>query len=253
MHPYDRIVLAIPHATGAFDASLWSDPDAVARDARRWTDWLTDRLFGDAGRGDPRVRAVVGRVNRFDCDLERLEDDPLEGIGQGRLYTRSHSGAERAVPPDRAARWIRAWHRYRERILAAGADAERPFLLDGHSFPADLAPDVDVCLGWNEDASRPADDILASARDVFEAHGLRVAFNEPYGNAILPDGWRGPSMLIEINKAIYLDERTLGPLPGARRVVEALRRLYDVLAGGVAVRGRAVRGESPESGGPGRT
>ena len=229
MQPYTRIVLAIPHATGAFDSSLWSDPDAVARDARRWTDWHTDRLFRAAGRGDPRVRAVVGRVNRFDCDLERLEDDPLEGVGHGRLYTRSHSGAERVVPSDLAARWLRAWRRYRERIVAAGANAERPFLLDCHSFPADLAPEVDICLGWNEDASRPADDVLTAARSAFDADGLRVAFNKPYGNAILPDGWRGPSMLVELNKATYLDDRTLGLLPGARRVIDALRRLYGVL------------------------
>lgn len=226
-----RIVLAIPHATGAFDASLWSDPDAVARDARRWTDWHTDKLFQDASRGDPRVRAVVGRVNRFDCDLERLADDPLEEIGQGRLYTRSHSGSVRAVPPCLGARWLRAWSRYRERIVAAGADAERPFLLDCHSFPADLAPDVDVCLGWNEDSSRPAGDVLAAARGAIEDLGLRVAFNSPYGNSILPDGWRGPSMLVELNKATYLDGETLGLLPGARRVVAALRSLYDVLLG----------------------
>ncbi len=231
MQPFDRIVLAIPHATGIFDVSLWTDPVSVTNDARRWTDWHTDRLFAGAGRGESRVRSVVGRVSRFDCDLERLEHDPLEDVGQGRLYTRSHSGAERAVPPDRAARWLRAWRRYRERIVAAGADAKRPFLLDCHSFPADLAPDVDICLGWNEDESCPEDDVLGTCRSTFERHGFRVAFNKPYGNAILPDGWRGPSMLVELNKAIYLDEENLSLIPRAELVRTALHDLYSTLLG----------------------
>lgn len=232
MQPYDRIVLAIPHATGDFDVSLWSDPVSVTNDARRWTDWHTDRLFAGAGRGEPRVRTVVGRVSRFDCDLERLEHDPLEDVGQDRLYTRSHSGAGRVVPSDRAARWLRAWRRYRERIVAAGASAERPFLLDCHSFPADLAPNVDVCLGWNDDSSRPGDDTLSAARAAIEAHGLRVAFNIPYGNSILPDGWRGPSMLVELNKSVYLDESTLAILPRADLVRDALGSLYGTILGG---------------------
>lgn len=231
MQPYDRIVLAIPHATGVFDVSLWSDPVSVTTDARRWTDWHTDRLFAGAGRGEPRIRAVVGRVSRFDCDLERLEHDPLEDVGQGRLCTRSHAGAGRVVPSDRAARWLRAWRRYRERIVAAGADAERPFLLDCHSFPADLAPNVDVCLGWNEDESRPTDDVLGACRAAFERRGFRVAFNKPYGNSILPDGWRGPSMLVELNKAVYLDESDLSLIPSAESVRDALRDLYSALLG----------------------
>ena len=242
MQPFDRIVLAIPHATGVFDVSLWSDPASVARDARRWTDWHTDRLFAGAGRGEPRVRAVVGRVSRFDCDLERLEHDPLEDVGQGRLYARSHSGAGRAVPPDRAARWLRAWRRYRERIVAAAADAERPFLLDCHSFPADLAPDVDVCLGWNEDESRPTDDVLGACRAAFERRGFRVAFNKPYGNAILPDGWRGPSMLVELNKAIYLDDSDLSLIPSAESVRVALHDLCSTLLGTTRIaKARGVR------------
>ena len=231
MQPFDRIVLAIPHATGVFDVSLWSDPVSAASDARRWTDWHTDLLFEGAGRGEPRVRPVVGRVSRFDCDLERLEQDPLEGVGQGRLYSRAHSGATRVVPADRAKRWLRDWRRYRADVVAAAEGARRPFLLDCHSFPAELAPDVDVCLGWNEDASRPTDDVLGACRAAFERHGFRVACNNPYGNAILPDGWRGPSMLVELNKAIYLDESDLSLIPQAGLVKQTLRDLYSALLG----------------------
>ena len=46
----------------------------------RWTDWYTDELFTDSWGSDPRIRYLVGTVSRFDCDLERLENDPLEGV-----------------------------------------------------------------------------------------------------------------------------------------------------------------------------
>ena len=115
--------------------------------------------------------------------------------------------------------------------FAAGADAERPFLLDCHSFPADLAPDVDVCLGWNEDESRPTDDVLGACRAAFERRGFRVAFNKPYGNSILPDGWRGPSMLVELSKAVYLDESDLSLIPRSGLVKQALRDLCSALLG----------------------
>ena len=128
---------------------------------------------------------------RFDCGLERLENVSLEALGQGRLYVRSHSGAPRRVPAGAAARWLSEWRGYRERIVAAASGANRPFLLDCHSFPADLAPDVAVCQGSNEGAPRPARDVFTSARAAVEAHGFRVAFNTPYGNSILPAGWEG--------------------------------------------------------------
>lgn len=231
MHPFDCIVLAIPHATGSFDASLWSNQAAVMRDARRWTDWHTDRVFTDAAHDEQRIRAVIGHISRFDCDLERLEDDPLEIIGQGRLYTKSHSGAVRTVPMDKSAQWLQVWREYREQIVSAAADASRPLLLDCHSFPADLAPAVDVCLGWNEDASRPPDEVIATAQAAFQSQGFRVACNIPYGNSILPESWHGPTMLVELNKAIYLNERNLSLLPSANRVGEALHRLYEMMLG----------------------
>ena len=90
---------------------------------------------------------------------------------------------------------------------------------------------MDVCLGWNEDASRPTDDVLGACRAAFERHGFRVACNNPYGNSILPDGWRGPSMLVELNKAIYLDESDLSLIPQAGLVKQTLRDLYSALLG----------------------
>lgn len=206
-----HIVLAIPHATGSFDTTLWSDPEAVERDARLWTDWYTDALYTKAAHDNPQVRSVVGRISRFDCDLERLEHDPMESVGQGRLYTRSMSGATRHVSQDRATRWVRAWEDYRAAIRFAAFDCPRPLLLDCHSFPSMLAPEVDVCLGFNDDASRPGEWLLERTAAVFSRAGLRVSFNTPYSNALRPDGYDGVSLCIELRKGLYMEEDTLRP------------------------------------------
>lgn len=92
-----NIILAIPHSTGHFDLSSWDKPELVMQDALNFTDWHTDRLFGY--HDNPRIISVIGGVSRFDCDLERMINDPLEKIGQGILYTVSHSGAKRKLYP----------------------------------------------------------------------------------------------------------------------------------------------------------
>lgn len=66
--------------------------------------------------------------------------------------------------------------------------------------------------------------------------GYHVSFNAPYSNALAPDGLRGHSLMIEVNKGRYMDEKTLHPLEGCltngdswERVVQALRSLYGAL------------------------
>ena len=95
---------------------------------------------------------------------------------------------------------LSAWFDYRARLMAAAARGERPLIIDCHSFPSDLAPDVYVCLGFNEDESRPPADILAAVASVFEEAAYVVAFNRPYANAIAPVGFVGHSIMIEVGK-----------------------------------------------------
>ena len=239
MAAYTTLILAIPHSKGEFDSSLWSEPELVRRDARLWTDWHTDKLFSLDGIADSRIRRLVGSVSRFDCDLERLENDPLESQGQGRQYRRSHSGATRAtIPSERAAAWLSLWAEWRVAARYFSLDCQRPLLIDCHSFPSAFAPDVDFCIGFNDDATRPSDEALAIVRDVIEASGYRVSFNAPYSNALAPDGLRGHSFMIEVNKARYMDEKTLQPLDETTssgdswsRATATLRAVYSALLG----------------------
>lgn len=224
MNPkYSHLVLAIPHAVGRPSLVDWTNNAAAVADSRRWTDWYADELF-TVGR--PRVSVVPGCVSRLDCDLERLEGEA------GRLCRfADHYGpdASAAVPGEKRNRWLAEWYRYRWGILAAAAEGGFPLILDCHSFPADLAPEVEICLGFNGDGTYPGDELMEVAWRHFRSAGYRVALNDPYANAIAPEGYCGHSLMIEVSKECYLEAATLTKSAGFVRLHETLARFYDLL------------------------
>lgn len=222
---YTKLVAAIPH--GVPNAAYWQwqvDPAARAwRD--RWTDWFTDELFG---LELPGVTVVKSRLARLDCDVERLEDEYDRLANFVRIA--DDEGLRKSVEGNAARRngFLAEWYRYRAEVLAAAADGAT-LIVDCHSFPSDLAPDVDICIGFNEDASRPDEETLGLVARIFRGAGYSVAFNRPYANALAPAGYVGHSLMIEVNKRTYMDERTLGKSDGFERLQTAVRQVYEEL------------------------
>ena len=101
--------------------------------------------------------------------------------------------------------------------------------MDCHSFPNDIAPDVDICLGFNTDGTRPSDETINAVTGMFQVEGYEVAHNRPYGNAIAPLGYRGHSLMIEVNKRLYMDEDTLEKTEGFQIIHGQILDLYEKL------------------------
>lgn len=220
--PYTNIVLAIPHSGVERPEGAFTDLEAnpvVARERDRFTDWFTDELFSDARDG---ISSVQEPFSRYYCDVERLEWEQ-DRICKHRLIDGT------LVPASARHRMLAEWFEYRARLMVEAARGERPLIIDCHSFPSDLAPDVDVCIGFNEDESRPSDDVLAAIAMIFEKAGFAAAFNSPYANAIAPVGYVGHSIMIEANKRCYLDEAELGKGLGFGRLSSAIRCVYSAL------------------------
>ena len=221
---YTNIVLAVPHSVGVPLDFDWRGDAKVAASARRWTDWHTDDLFGVE---DARIVVVKGRLSRFDCDDERLEDE------DDRLCRYAQEGGIDINEID-AKQWnarLAEWFRYRAELMAASASGARPLIIDCHSFPSDLAPDVDICIGFNEDVTKPSEETLAVVAGAFRAAGYAVAFNNPYSNAIAPLGYRGHSLMIEVNKRCYLDADEMNSGEGFAMLNKTLVSLYRSLLG----------------------
>ena len=65
--------------------------------------------------------------------------------------------------------------------------------------------------------------------DVFKAAGYTVAYNHPYSNAIAPFGYRGHSLMIEVNKRCYLDAAELDIGDGFAKLHQTLSSIYTKL------------------------
>jgi N-formylglutamate amidohydrolase len=208
MH-YKRIILNEPHASieGLYDSQLsfWNIDDRFVNDiVLKWTDWHTDYLFH--GSRNRCVRTVRFPYSRFIVDAERLWNDPLEAEGQGILY-KQFEGYSRSIPEESEARLLNLWKWHQQRLC--DSLCEDALLLDCHSFPADMS-DNDICIGFNEDWSKPHKSTIEFAVSLFEDSGYKVGINEPYSNSETPDcPFRYQSMMLEVNKKVYMEPGSL--------------------------------------------
>ena len=222
---YDKIVLNEPHASveGLYDAekSFWNIDARFLNDVvTKWTDWHTDYLFH--GMQDSRISTVRFPYSRFIVDAERLWDDPMDSIGQGIVY-KEFDAYRREVPEEHERQLLALWQWHQERLrqeLNEGA-----LLLDCHSFPEELS-DVDICIGYNEDWSKPAKATIEMAVNHFMDHGYEVGVNYPYSNSETPRcPFRYHSMMLEVNKKAYLKPgSTLLQGDGLRDVITELQK-----------------------------
>lgn len=206
---YDRIVLNEPHASieGLFDKELsgWSIDDRFLNEiVFPLTDWHTDYLFH--GFSHPNIKTVRFPFSRFIVDAERLWNDPMERIGQGVIY-RYFGDYQRILTKRQEWSLGSLWTKHQNNLKKNLC--ENALLLDCHSFPEDMG-DVDICIGFNDDWSRPNMKLLSYTFNLFKDNGYTIGINYPYSNSEAPEcPFKYQSMMIEINKRVYLERRSI--------------------------------------------
>lgn len=220
MEQYTGIVLNIPHSSTFMPVNDWVGD--IHKHIEHWTDKFTDIIFKP--NNNERVKPVICPVSRFYCDCERLFNDPLETQGQGLYYTlfedctRTGEGKSNAI-------FLWQWYQY----LLASKIEEHNLIIDCHSFPSEVAPLTHICIGYNEDWSKPSQEVIDFVVNYFLDYGYNVDINCPYSNSITPAA-NVPykSLMIEVNKKVYLDEN--GELKGsAYKLNQCLNYLYKEL------------------------
>lgn len=227
---YNKIILHIPHSSDRLpEGCRWSGD--IRRALDRWTDWHTYSLFGSER---PEVISFVFPWSRFHCDIERLVDDPMESIGQGIAYS-SIDGCRRELSDEETGQILRTYAEAREAFYDL-AKEPGTLIIDCHSFPADLAPDVDICIGFNEDDTRPLQETIDLITGHFREAGYSVRINEPYSNSVCasmdPSKARTKTVMIEVNKAAYLESDGITPGKDFHRVRQLMDKLYGRLLKG---------------------
>ncbi len=257
------LILASPHSGSDypvdFVAASRLDPLAL----RRSEDSFVDELFGAApSLGAPLLAARFPRAY-LDVNREAYELDPamfadaLPGfvntasprvrMGLGTIARIVASGEEiyagKLRFTDAQRRIDQLYHPYHQALRRLVDEAEALFggylLVDCHSMPSAAGSmcgsgGADIVLGdCHGTACAPA--ILEAARRFFATRGFNVAINTPYAGGFTTEHYGDPrrrrhALQVEINRALYMDERQYRRKPRFARLAAELAELVRELA-----------------------
>lgn len=260
------LVLASPHSGAEYPLEFLAASRLDALTLRRSEDSFVDEIFGMApALGAPLLRALFPRayidVNRepFELDPTMFEDllpnfvnshSPRVRVGLGTIARVVASGEEiyaRKLRFSEAAQRIETLYRpYHRKLKQLLDDTQERYghaiLLDCHSMPSacgdrdrrDRSPRADMVLGDCHGTScHPA--ITETAHSVLNAKGYSVALNTPYAGGFTTAHYGRPAagshcLQIEINRALYMDERNFERKPFLAQLGEDMRDLAESLS-----------------------
>lgn len=187
------------------------------------TDWKTEEIFDIAG-----VDKVIANFSRIFCDVERLSDneEPMFKKGMGFYYTHGENGQvirklNQKYKQKIYENYYKPHHEQLELLVEKKIHKTgHAFIIDCHSFSSsplkrELDQDPkrpDICLGTDTFHTTP--NLVKKYESYFEKQGLSVAINKPYKGTIVPlifykKDSRVKSIMIEVNKKLYMNENTL--------------------------------------------
>ncbi|HOT27194.1 MAG TPA: N-formylglutamate amidohydrolase [Candidatus Ozemobacteraceae bacterium] len=260
MKRFPALIIHVPHASTVIPEDVRKtfclDDRELAEEVRLLTDHFADKLFAC----DPERAVTIGfPVSRLVVDPERFPDDARESMahkGMGAVYMKTSGGKPLRHPLDpgsREALLTRYYHPHHERLTRAVDEAlERRggcLIIDGHSFPdhplpcdADQeTPRPDICLGT--DPFHTPSSLVECAANYFSEAGFQVKLNRPYAGTIVPLSHHGRrsaclSLMIEINRRLYIDETNSRRSPDFSAVREHVQTVIDLLASKARIPGK---------------
>jgi len=224
------VILHIPHSSTEVPdhirPSISLSDDELRDELLKMTDRFTDELF--TGHFVP-VSPVIFPVSRLVLDPERFlndEQEPMSLKGMGVVYTKTSAGKPLrggGFLPDRAALIHAYYEPHHDALNRLAAQAIQEYgsclVIDCHSFPSKPLPyeddqesdRPDICVGT--DSFHTPEWLTENVTRSFQAHGLKVELNSPFGGALVPGDFCGKernayAVMIEVNRALYMDERS---------------------------------------------
>ncbi len=252
-----------PHSGRDYPAQFLASSRLDAITLRRSEDALVDELFAPmVGLGAPLMRAHFPRAY-LDVNREPYELDPRMFDGRLPPFANTRSMrvagglgtiarivgdaqeiyAKRLSVDDgieRIETLYKPYHRTLRRLLAR---SQRLFgavvLIDCHSMPSaslshEPSPRADIILGDRYGTScSPL--LITTIENALRAEGLLITRNKPYAGGFITEHYGNPlagshAVQIEINRALYMDERSLVPTANFELLRAALQRVFRSIA-----------------------
>ena len=242
------MIVHIPHSSHSIPASyqeyfVLSRKD-LEHEQLRMVDAYTDELFSLK-----ESESVVFHYSRLLVDVERFaidECEPMSQVGMGVIYTRTSEGKrlKRDLSSAEKAELIELYDRHHMALTTAVrgelGGAGRAMIVDCHSFPSQPlpcdgcqhTPRPDFCLG-SDDFHTPPELVAALKARILDL-GYSVAVNEPYAGTLVPSDYfqsdfNVQSVMIEVNRALYMDESTGVKLSGFDDIKVHITELLSII------------------------
>ena len=257
------VVFNSPHSGNVYPHAFLTASRLDLGTLRRSEDSFVDELvIGVVRRGYPLMRAHFPRCY-VDVNREPYELDPR--MFEGRLPSFANTRSMRVagglgtvarvvgdaqeiysqrIPVDDALRRIeglyKPYHRALRRLFTrVHRDFGAAILIDCHSMPSsvgskDERPRADVVLG-----DRYGTSCISAVAEIAEAtlraQGYSVSRNKPYAGGFITEHYGNPAaglhaVQLELNRALYMDERRFERSPSFRRLAADLETLAESLA-----------------------
>lgn len=226
------MILHIPHSStdipDRFLGQFLLNQDDLGAEVFRMTDAFTDDLFSL-----PEVPRVQFPYSRLLIDVERFREnseEPMATVGMGKFYTRTAHGQplRRELTANEEQELLRlydAHHASLERLVEMELAREGAALIvDCHSFPStplpcdqsQTRPRPPFCIGT--DAFHTGEHLVRTAVSALGKSGYQVGIDSPYAGTIVPtrhflQDSRVSSIMIEVNRSLYMDEASGNKLP----------------------------------------
>jgi N-formylglutamate deformylase len=244
------MILHIAHASSYIPETIRAqfvlDDRTLEEELLRVTDAFTDELFDY-----PDARKVVFPVSRLVVDVERFShdrDEPMSRLGQGMIYTKTCQGTPlRRELSEEERRLLKSVYYVPHHELLCRAVLEeilsggKSLIVDCHSFPSQPLPcdenqdenRSDFCVGTDVFHTPPG--LLQAAESALRRNGYAVGIDLPYSGSLVPSAYhrKNPnvwSVMIEVNRKLYMDEKTGSKSSGFKSVKDRIRAILQELA-----------------------
>ncbi|MCQ0969279.1 N-formylglutamate amidohydrolase (plasmid) [Paracoccus sp. TK19116] len=268
------VIFASPHSGSHYPDWFLAGTRLPTEILRSSEDAFMDRMI--AGAPAHGAATLTARIPRCIVDLNRALDeiDPqlVSGIPHHPLNQRTVAGLgviprvvsqgraihHRPIPRAEAERRLDTyWRPYHAALAGLIAEARARFgqaiLIDMHSMPHDALSHLggmrpDIVLG-NRHGLSAAGRIIDAVASALETEGWRVRRNSPFSGAYIAQAYGRPAqnvhvVQVEIDRALYMDEARITPLPDFDAVRTRMDRVVARLARyGVAEGGSAMAAE----------
>jgi len=208
------------------------------------TDMFTDELFSSCV--STRDNIITFPISRLVVDPERFvndDDEIMSKIGMGVIYNKTSVGHELRVAATKNEKkyLIEKYYSPHHQLLTSAVEQSlaqngEALIIDCHSFPSvplpyELNQNInrpDICIGTDTfHTRREMSERLVSE---FKALGYNVCLNKPFAGSLVPQVFykkdpRVQSVMIEVNRKLYMDETTGNKSDGFDQVQSDLKAI----------------------------